>query len=116
MAEHAYTTPEHEAEWQRLRELRRQAEAALEQMLDILNRIDGDPDLEDGGDAEPTMGAPEGLAGQSRDEWGRGTPNDECEHEDGDAELGWANEGSQLRLTASALDQEPSLWRHGRPL
>jgi len=34
------------SEWQRLRELRRQAETTLEEMLDLLNGIDGDPDLE----------------------------------------------------------------------
>src|SRR4051794_38138915 len=50
------------SDWQRLRELRRQAEMTLEEMLDVLNRIDGDPDLEDGaddeltGDEEPSMG------------------------------------------------------------
>lgn len=29
-----------------------------------LDEIDGDPDLEDGGDAEPSLGAPEGQGSQ----------------------------------------------------
>jgi hypothetical protein len=34
---------------------------------------------------------------------------DEAEVEDGDAELGWANEGSQSRLHGDRLDREPTL-------
>lgn len=36
-----------------LRRLRAEAEAAIEQLLTILDDIDGDVDLEDGGDLEP---------------------------------------------------------------
>lgn len=46
-------------------------ETALEKALDgvdslvaLLDQLDGDPDLEDGGDAEPSLGAPEGHASQ----------------------------------------------------
>jgi hypothetical protein len=74
--------------------------------------LDGDPDLEEPGDLEPTMGAPEGR--QSPHDWAW-TPLDEAEHDDGDAELGWSNEGSQKRLHAdgSGLDREPSLGANG---
>ncbi|KMO32900.1 hypothetical protein [Methylobacterium aquaticum] len=43
------------------------AQAALDtadKLIAILNEMDGDPDLEDGGDAEPSLGAPEGHASQ----------------------------------------------------
>jgi hypothetical protein len=100
--------------------LRPELELFVAESLDFLNTLDGDPDLEDGADDEPTMGAPEGLAGQSRYEWGRETL-DEAEHDDGDRELGWANEGSQGCLTGSILDQEdggdyePNLAGHPSP-
>ena len=43
------------------------AQAALDtadKLISILNEMDGDPDLEDGGDDEPSLGAPEGHASQ----------------------------------------------------
>ncbi|TNC05526.1 hypothetical protein FF100_35575 [Methylobacterium terricola] len=43
------------------------AQAALDtadKLIAILNEMDGDPDLEDGADAEPSLGAPEGYASQ----------------------------------------------------
>lgn len=50
---------------------REQIEVATQAALDtadklsaILNEMDGDPDLEDGADAEPSLGAPEGHASQ----------------------------------------------------
>lgn len=53
------------------------AQAALdtaERLIAILDQMDGDPDREDGGDAEPSLGAPEGHASQVT--WLRGSDRD----------------------------------------
>ena len=53
------------------------AQAALDtadKLIAILNEMDGDPDLEDGADAEPSLGAPEGHASQIV--WLRGSDTD----------------------------------------
>ncbi|KMO15145.1 hypothetical protein SQ03_17715 [Methylobacterium platani JCM 14648] len=47
--------------------IERAIEAALEtaqRLIGILDRADGNPDLEDGADDEPSLGAPEGHASQ----------------------------------------------------
>ncbi|TNC16416.1 hypothetical protein FF100_03995 [Methylobacterium terricola] len=47
--------------------IERAIEAALEtanRLIGILDRADGNPDTEDGGDDEPSLGAPEGHASQ----------------------------------------------------
>ena len=64
-----------------------QLERALEASLDaadhiiaLLDRIDGDPDLKDGGDDEPSLGAPENH--ESNVTWLRGTTRDlELDHQ-----------------------------------
>lgn len=53
---------------------RARIEEAVERLLVILDRLDGDPDLEDGADTEPSLGAPEGHASQLV--WLRGTDSD----------------------------------------
>lgn len=53
------------------------AQAALDaadSLIAILNEMDGDPDLEDGADDEPSLGAPEGHASQIV--WLRGSGTD----------------------------------------
>lgn len=53
------------------------AQAALDtadKLIAILNEMDGDPDLEDGADDEPSLGAPEGDASQVV--WFRGGDRD----------------------------------------
>jgi len=62
-------------------EVRRQIEEAAQAALDtadrliaLLDRLDGDADREDGSDAEPSLGAPEGHASQIV--WLRGTASD----------------------------------------
>lgn len=62
--------------------LRAEIEAAAQAALDhadapiaILDRLDGEPDDEDGADAEPTLGAPEGHASQVV--WLRGSDRDD---------------------------------------
>lgn len=37
---------------------------AVDHLVAALDEIDGDPDLEEGGDAEPSLGAPENHASQ----------------------------------------------------
>ncbi|MGX9979611.1 hypothetical protein [Methylobacterium fujisawaense] len=37
---------------------------AVDHLVAALDEMDGDPDLEDSGDAEPSLGAPEGHASQ----------------------------------------------------
>lgn len=37
---------------------------AVDHLVAALDEIDGDPDLEEGGDAEPSLGAPESHASQ----------------------------------------------------
>lgn len=58
--------------------VRAQLKDAVERILAILDRMDGDLDLEDGADAdaEPSLGAPEGHASQLM--WLRGSDTD-CE-------------------------------------
>lgn len=58
---------------------RARLEEAVERLLVILDTLDGDPDFEDGADAEPSLGAPEGHDNQLV--WLRGTDSDrEIEH------------------------------------
>lgn len=47
---------------------------AVDHLVAALDEIDGDPDLEDGGDAKPSLGAPEGHTSQVV--WLRGTDRD----------------------------------------
>jgi hypothetical protein len=63
-------------------EVRRQIEEAAQAALDtadrllaILDRLDGDTDREDGGDAEPSLGAPENHHA-SQVVWLRGSSSD----------------------------------------
>ncbi|GEL44723.1 hypothetical protein MEX01_53140 [Methylorubrum extorquens] len=59
-------------------ELEQAAQAALDQadrLIALLDRIDGASDDEDGGDDEPSLGAPEGRASQIV--WHRGSASDD---------------------------------------
>lgn len=59
-------------------ELEQAAQAALDQaerLIALLDRMDGEPDDEDGGDAEPSLGAPEGH--ESQIVWLRGSASDD---------------------------------------
>jgi len=59
--------------------IRARIEEAVERLLVVLDNLDGDPDFEDGADAEPSLGAPEGHVSQLV--WLRGTDSDrEIEH------------------------------------
>ncbi|ABY30268.1 hypothetical protein [Methylorubrum extorquens] len=59
------------AEFERLAEL---ALDVVDQIVALLNEADGDPELEDGGDAEPSLGGPKGRASQVG--WLRGGDRD----------------------------------------
>ncbi len=50
------------------------AEARIEQAITILDTIDGDADLEDGGDGEPSLASPSG--GESQIIWCAGRDDD----------------------------------------
>lgn len=55
--------------------LRSQIEEAVERLLIILDTLDGDPDFEDGADAEPWLAAPENHHA-SQIGWMRGSDSD----------------------------------------
>lgn len=50
------------------------AETLIQRAIDILDEIDGDPDLEDSADAEPSLGSP--VGGESQICWCAGSDND----------------------------------------
>ncbi len=52
------------------------AESLIEQAISILDTLDGDADLEDGGDGEPSLAAPTG--GESQIIWCAGA-DDDCD-------------------------------------
>jgi hypothetical protein len=53
-----------------LRRWRFYAEALIEQAITILDTLDGDADLEDGGDGEPSLASP--VGGESQMAWSAG--------------------------------------------
>ena len=57
------------------RQRQKRAEAGIAALIDLLDALDGDPDLEDGGDTEPNCG-----------DVGTYGANDECEGDDADSE------------------------------
>ncbi len=69
------------------REFRQKAEALVEQMIDLLDKHDGDETPEDTGDLEPSLGAPSLPHGT------------DCEADPGeqDTELGWTGDLNQER-------------------
>ncbi len=48
-------------EWARLRQLRREIDDTVHNLIGLLDVIDPDPDREDGADDEPSLGAPEAV-------------------------------------------------------
>jgi hypothetical protein len=50
------------------------AESLIEQAITILDTLDGDADLEDGGDGEPSLASPAG--GESQITWCAGADDD----------------------------------------
>lgn len=76
----------------RFQELRREiVEACIEQLIALLDLLDGDPDLEDNGDLEPSIGSTPLFVGN---QCLHDLEFDDADDEDGgDAEgtLGWSN-------------------------
>ncbi len=56
------------------RKLRFYAESLIEQAISILDTIDGDMDLEGGGDGEPSLASP--IGGESQMCWCSGSDDD----------------------------------------
>ena len=50
------------------------AESLIEQAISIVDAIDGDADLEDGGDGEPSLASP--IGGESQIIWCAGSDDD----------------------------------------
>ena len=57
-----------------IRQWRFYAESLIEQAIEILDAIDGDADIEDGGDGEPSLASPAG--GESQLCWCAGCDDD----------------------------------------
>ncbi|PZN98998.1 MAG: hypothetical protein DCF28_13555 [Alphaproteobacteria bacterium] len=64
MAAVAYSAPAPTVE--RLYSLRRRLELAVETAIAALDQLDGDPDMEDIGDSEPSLAHPESRAWESQ--------------------------------------------------
>lgn len=67
-----------------LRQTRARLETKIEELIALLDLLDGDPDLEDGGDDEPSIG---GAAIYGRN----GVEHDLEQDEDSEHSLGWSN-------------------------
>jgi len=46
---------------EQLRQMRAKIAKAAQRLIDLLDQIDGDPDMEDGGDPEPSLGWTSGI-------------------------------------------------------
>jgi len=71
----------------------------IDRLIVALDDIDGDPDLEPGGDDEPSLGAPVPYAVVSQDAWSQGS-GDDREADDSDREpslsgVGFSTAGGQ---------------------
>lgn len=98
---------------------RRALELAIEEAIARLDALDGDPDMEDGGDAEPSLGSLEGagfLVVTQRDALGyamRTRLNDPCsqlrwaDHATDDLEVQCEDEGARCDDEGSDSDREP---------
>jgi hypothetical protein len=76
--------------------MRRQIEAALETLIEVLDQLDGDPDVEGGSsEYEPATG----LTNTT-------DPDLELDAADHEPTMGWGNSGSQLRLSSADQDGE----------
>ncbi len=102
--------------------LRQIIETEVEHLIDILDQLDPDPDLEDGGDGEPSIGAPEAQAGSWRGLWPEDNDDREADDADAEPELGSLEIINQCSWSKGE-DGEPSLgslnrfrqlcWSHG---
>ncbi|NEI66852.1 hypothetical protein [Rhizobium leguminosarum] len=87
-----------------VQELRRETiEAYVEQLIALLDLLDGDPDLEDNGDFEPSIGSTPQCFGDERfDDLEMDTADDEDCGDDEPA-MGWSNpEGLRAHIPEEA--------------
>ncbi|MFF0947474.1 hypothetical protein ACFYE9_07330 [Rhizobium leguminosarum] len=88
-----------------VQELRRETiEAYVEQLIALLDLLDGDPDLEDNGDFEPSIGStPQFIGNDCYDDLELDAADDEDGGDDEHA-LGWSNPmGLRVNVPAEAL-------------
>ncbi|ANL52836.1 hypothetical protein [Rhizobium phaseoli] len=82
---------------------RKTVEACIEQLIALLDQMDGDPDLEDGGDAEPSIGSIPRLVGN---QFLEDLELDDCDDEEGgddEPAMGWPNpEGLRIHIQEEA--------------
>ncbi|MBB3355275.1 hypothetical protein FHT70_005236 [Rhizobium sp. BK049] len=90
----------------RVQELQREiVEACIEQLIGLLDLLDGDPDLEDNGDLEPSIGSAPLYVGNH---CLYDLESDDADDEDGgDAEetLGWSNPSGSCAPIRDAAEQ-----------
>lgn len=75
-----------------LLETRKRLEAKIDELIDLLDLLDGDPDLEDNGDDEPSLGSTP-LMGTNGIEYDLefDTADDEFTGDEQEPEHGWPN-------------------------
>lgn len=61
---------------------RSELETRIEEMISLLDMLDGDEDVEDGHDDESTLGAENDQESRSQEFWAQSSRLDECEAED----------------------------------
>jgi hypothetical protein len=88
-------------------EVRPLIEQEIERLLEVLDRLNEDPDLEPAGDEEPSLGAPERQAGSWK---GIGLAADDRDEDDSDREPCCEDEGAQCDDEGNdSGDREPEL-------
>lgn len=109
---------------EQLRQLRAKIAATAQSLIDILDWIDGDPDLEDGGDYEPSLGALNDNQSRNQTHWfggGRGSDlgvTDELEEasEDEGAQCddeGEDSDNGDCGRAPFTMDQVGARWAYG---
>lgn len=86
--------------------LRRRLTALIDRLITMLDDMDGEPDLEDGGDDEPSLAAPDHGSSGSQVRWSAGTDDDRegaCEDE------GAEHDGREPEEDNDTSDYEASL-------
>lgn len=86
--------------------LRRRLTDLIDRLIAMLDDIDGEPDLEDGGEAEPSLAAPELGPRDSQSRWAAGNDDDAeevCEDE------GAEHDGREPEEDNDTSDYEASL-------
>jgi hypothetical protein len=90
---------------------RHRLEEAIDQLIWLLDELDDDPDLEDGGDDEPELGSLTSSGAMSQSQWAGGSGQDlELEEGEDEPETGWIEGEDQTALSLGfVFDGEPEL-------